>query len=1177
MTGCLKSHLLGLVFVSIFLSTLLAQADEVRSPRTLFSLDGTGWKLVGLRPGEGEKLQLYLPSLNKVHLIPTTVPSDVQTCIGLSDPYGQGPEIVAINKKEWWYLRSFSSPRVGPGRQVRLVFDGVDYFADVWLNGIKLGSHEGAYTRFWFDVTERIQPRGENYLAIRVTSPWKVPERSHYEFMKGEFEETWDALPGPGQVVFPLGLHRSVRLEITAATRLEELQIWTSSLEGDRAELKSRVVISNLGGSKQGTLQLAIKPESFSGPTLSLPAQPFSFSGQPGERQEIEFSAEIDHPQLWWTWDQGPQNLYTVEAAFWDSQGAVLDRTSSVFGIRTLERDSNLLYKLNGRPIFLRGAWYSMSKLYPADTDPWTYEKDLRLARHANMNHLVNYTVVEKEDFYNLADRLGILLFIELPFNQEGPIDALNAHYPRRDEFIRWSSQEVTQIVRTLANHPSVGVWSAVSEVTGNGKDFTTAGDPRIVEAADGYEMFVKKMEDVVTANDPDALYFRSYCDFGEHHFWEGAFFAGTTYDQQFDAQAQFVSEYGALAFFPFEDIRRIVKPDELWDQAGSGWSSLAIPVKMKRMSYLHGWQYFGMDFLTADIAANVDRHLRSFRDYVADSQVYQAFLYGYAADAYRRKIFAPINGIRSWMFKSFPEKPVSGFGVIDCFDTPTMGYYAQKRTFAPVSMSFAARYALESIPAGSPWNVPVWISNATNDAVSLSVQTTLYSLKGDTLRSYGTEVSVGARQAQRVFALKWNLPKEPGIYLLRGRANRGMDEVAAAEMYVKVVPRATRRTLRVLVVGTPEWAQPVADYLSNLGAAVTPVIKEPTVVREPENPFPDSAQKLLYEFDVIWLTGFDNYWREAPDRWTETIVRAIESGVTFVHTGSWSSFHGGNSDRTAALDLTPLAPLLPVEVGHENDVFPKTTYRVGSEVNDTPPRPPSYRIAVSASAPRWLKDVDFAGLTPASYHLLTARPSSTVLLEMDGMPILVVGHSGEGQTIAYTGFSPEGSAKLGEHTTILDRAIRESAENRLFAIISASVLTLASGEDPRVPVKELVETRATPLYETLKNTPHGAWPEVSLSWDRAEGRTQARIQIRNGSRYLRGFRMRFDGPDFRTGRALTLWSDQFFDLLPGEETECNVELLTADHKPLQAMSLAGETIYGADSKTYPIPYPPSW
>jgi beta-mannosidase len=95
--------------------------------------------------------------------------------------------------------------------------------------------------------------------------------------------------------------------------------------------------------------------------------------GKSSERQQIELTAEVENPQLWWTWDQGPQNLYTAEARLLDSHGVLLDSTSTMFGIRTLERDSNLVYKLNGRPVFLRGAWYPMSKLYPASTDRWTY------------------------------------------------------------------------------------------------------------------------------------------------------------------------------------------------------------------------------------------------------------------------------------------------------------------------------------------------------------------------------------------------------------------------------------------------------------------------------------------------------------------------------------------------------------------------------------------------------------------------------------------------------------------------------------------------------------------------------------------------------------------------------------------------------------------------------------
>jgi hypothetical protein len=400
-------------------------------------------------------------------------------------------------------------------------------------------------------------------------------------------------------------------------------------------------------------------------------------------------------------------------------------------------------------------------------------------------------------------------------------------------------------------------------------------------------------------------------------------------------------------------------------------------------------------------------------------------------------------------MFKSFPEKPVGGFGVIDAFDTPTMGYYVQRRTFAPITMSYAVRYALESVPAGSSWKAPVWVSNATNEEASLSIDSVLYSLNGERRLESHARKSVPARQAQEVASVDWRLPEEPGVYLLHGHATQGSNEVASTEMYLKVVPKAARKALRVLVLGTPDWAQPVADYLSNLGAAVTPAIYEPTVVREPKNPFPTSADNLCQNYDVVWLAGFNDYWREAPEQTTQMIVQAIRSGVTFVHTGSWGSFHGGG-ERAAALDLTPLAQLLPIDVQHENDLSPITSYRTGAEINSPPPPSPSHQIAASDAAPPWLRNVDFAGLAPGSYHLLIARPDATVLLRMDNQPLLVSGHYGQGLTLAYLGFSPEGSGSVrDQRPVIVDRAIRSSTEGRLFTIISASLLALASGQDP--------------------------------------------------------------------------------------------------------------------------------
>lgn len=1171
-----RSKLIVSVLAGLFIClTSASRAEDLDSPRRIISLDGSGWQLGGMQPGEGEKAEIHLDGARGKYLTATSVPNNVQLAIGLKDPYSQDKELAEINRKEWWYVRSFPSPKLSAPQRVRLVFEGVDYFADVWLNGQKLGAHEGAFTGFGFDITDKLKSPA-NYLAVRVTSPWKVPGRSHYEFMKGEYEEQWDGMPGPGQTTFPLGLHRSVRLEVTAPARIEELQVATLALKSDRAELKITGLVTNSGTPRQCRLQLTLQPENFSGSALEQPSQAISFSGKPGESQAIELSAAVDHPRLWWTWDTGPQNLYRARATLFDSAGVALDSLSVVFGIRTIERDTNVRYSLNGRPIFLRGAWYPLSRLYPAEPDRWSYEKDLLLARHANMNHLVNFTVVEKKDFYDLADRMGMLLFVEMPFNQLGPLDSLDPKNPRKDEYLKWCSAEVGQIVRALANHPSVAVWCPVAETTTNGQDFTTSWDFRLVEAAEGYEEYVKTMEGVARANDPDSLYFRSFCDFGEKHFWDGGL--GGIYDQHFENATTFVSEYGGMAFFPWESIRKIIDPDQIWNDKHRPWSALNLPVDLGKLSYLTGFSYGGLAMNAEYVYMHADQHLRSLKEFTDVTQIYQDFVYGYAADSFRRRLGNPINGIRSWSFKDFAEKPICSFGVIDPYHTPLPSFYTQKRTFEPVTMSYAVRYVLESVPAGARWTVPVWISNATDESVSGRVESALFSLRGDRLQFHEANASVPSAKALSVCELNWRLPEEPGIYLVRGRFGNDKGTLARAEMYVKVVPRVTRKPLRVLVLGTPDWARTVRDYLSNLGADVAAIIYEPTVVRAPAVPFPASAEELRSNYDVIWLTGFNNYWREAPESWSETIVKAVEAGTTFVHSGGWGSFHGGEDDKTAALDLTPLARILPVEVQAENDVY--ATYALswtGTGGLTKPPQvslPPD-RIRATTNAPGWLKTVDFSNLS-LNYHMLKTRPDAQVLLTVNERPLLVKGRYGKGDVIAYLGFSPGVSARAKDYNpVILDRVLLTSAEHLLFADISASLLALASKEDPALPIAELLKARTTPLFESLKNTSKPAWPELSVSWLQTEGESlRARVRVQNGRDYVRKLRLRFDGPDFAGGRVLALWSNQYFDLLPNETGECTVEIRKADQQPLQKTMLVAETLQGSDSKSYPVPAP---
>jgi beta-mannosidase len=1136
---------------------LLLGAPPPAFPRNAIPLDGPGWKLAGALLGKGEEQGFHARMPGSVRLFDVSVPNNVQLSIGIKDPYGQSPELADVNRKEWWYYRRFRAPATGAGQRARLLFEGADYFAAVWLNGSRLGEHEGAYTQFFFDVTSLLKQDRDNLLAVRVSSPLVVPGRTRSEFMKGEFAEEWDALPGPGQYVNPLGLHRSVRLEITGASRIEHVAAGTVRLQENRAAISVRASVSS-SRPAPAKLSFVVRPENSAGPAIQPPPVEVQLPARPGEEKQVAIEVEVENPRLWWTWDLGPQNLYTVTATLQDANGSTLDQTGATFGIRTIERDSNLLYRINGRTILLRGAWLSLSRLYPASTDRWTYEKDLRLARNANINHLINFTVVEKDDFYELADRLGILIFVELPFRQLGPLDTLDQRHPRRKEYLQWASGEAGRIARALSNHPSVAVWSAIAETAASEADFKLAEDGRLRAAADGYRQFVRMVETAIRENDPDALYHDSYCDFGERHFWFGGHFRDTVFSQHFDAGANFVSEYGAMAFVAPESLRRIVDPSLIWGNARAGWSPLKLPIDLTRMSELHGWQYSGLELVAKRVWDHVDRKPPSLRDYAADTQVYQALLYEYAAEAYRRKLFAPVNGIRSWHFKDFGDSTISGYGVIDAFHVPKPAYYAMKRAYAPISLSLAIREPLDSSAAGARWQAPLWISNAGREKLDLAVETALWSLTGKRIRESVRKVAVEAHRAAIVDRLDWTLPEEAGVYLVRSRALAGRTAVASAETYLKVAPRVLDPAPRVLVVGTTNWTAPVACHLEQLGARVTVAARAPNLTSfQPADRFPGNAAELQRDFDLIWLAGFNAYWREAPEAWTATIVSAVEAGVPMVHTGSWGSCHGGNY-QTAALDLTPLARLLPVELKHENDVWTDSLTPAGAGRTE--------RVQTLAASPDWLRRLDFSGFHVGSYHQLQPNDSAAVLMRVDGQPLLVKGRHGKGTVMAWLAFSPAVSPK-GE----FDAALRSSGEHRSFFLASALLLALASGRATSIDLPGLLEARTTPLFEMLRKLPPGPLPKASLRWESA---TRAHVVIRNGRTYCRGLRVTLEGPDVHGGDALQVWDRQFFDLLPSEQKEAQVEIVMKGGGKPQSLSLRMESMYGSSAERQDVSQP---
>src|SRR6185312_15764902 len=132
--ACIRRLLiLSLWLVAAHLLTGAALAAD--ATRTVISLDQGPWQLTGLQMGQGERLGLPQRFSNVPKSIAVQVPNDVQLTDFVKDPLGQSTDLIEVNRKEWWYTRTFETPQVRPGQEVRLVLDGVDYFADVWFNG----------------------------------------------------------------------------------------------------------------------------------------------------------------------------------------------------------------------------------------------------------------------------------------------------------------------------------------------------------------------------------------------------------------------------------------------------------------------------------------------------------------------------------------------------------------------------------------------------------------------------------------------------------------------------------------------------------------------------------------------------------------------------------------------------------------------------------------------------------------------------------------------------------------------------------------------------------------------------------------------------------------------------------------------------------------------------------
>ena len=345
----------------------------------------------------------------------------------------------------WWYRTEFEVPSEYRGRQIWLNFEGINYRANVWLNGKEIAKDDdlaGAWRTFELNITGTARPGEKNVLAVQVFPP--KPTDLAVTFVD------WNPMPADKD----MGLWRGVYLTSTGPVVVRFPHVITAletpSLEN--AHLTVTAELRNAGGSDiTGTLKGKIENLEFSQPVTL----------QAGESKEVEFSPDkflqlnISNPRLWWPAQMGDQNLYDLHLGF-EIGGRVSDQQNTHFGIREVTSEMNAqgyrVFRINGKRILIRGGGWSPDMMLREE--PQRLEDQIRYTRDMGLNTIRLEGKLETDNFFDLADRYGILIMAGWCC-----CDAWEkwGKWPKANFMI--SAESLRDQIRRLRNHPSFFVW----------------------------------------------------------------------------------------------------------------------------------------------------------------------------------------------------------------------------------------------------------------------------------------------------------------------------------------------------------------------------------------------------------------------------------------------------------------------------------------------------------------------------------------------------------------------------------------------------------------------------------------------------------------------------------------------------------------------------------------------
>ena len=679
--------------------------------------------------------------------VPGTVQQDLMAAGSILDPfYGKNEQAVQwIGESDWLYQCYFDLPTGFESLgATQLCFDGLDTFATVWLNGQQILTTDNMFVPHRVEVGALLRPAG-NQLQILFESVLRRGNELEAQYgklaawngatsrlyvRKAQYHYGWDW----GPVFLTAGIWQQVRLE-SFDSRIAEMNCPIEVADDlSHATIQAQLNIDIANDASSDGLAITLQLWAPDGSLVEAAAVPVVAG-------VVQYTFEVNAPQLWFPHGYGAQPLYRVTASL-KHNGAELDQREQRLGLRRLrlvqepvqhESGTSFFFEVNNIPIFCGGAnWIPADSFTPRITTE-RYRTQLQMAVDAHMVMLRVWGggIYEDDRFYDLCDELGLLVWQDFMF--------ACGIYPAHDWFQQSIKAEAEVAVTRLRHHACLAIWA------GNNEDYAIAESLKLYDPTfegdftqtsfPARAIYEKLLPEICARLDPGRAYWpgspyggATSADptIGDKHTWDIWHGAMADYHDYPKYEGRFVSEFGMEALPALSTIKSFAPEGERYPYS--------------RTLEFHNRADGGQRRLAAYLTDNLPL-VSELEDYLYATQFIQSEALSFALRGWRRRWGGPskyaVSGALVWQLNDC--WPVTSWAIVDYALHAKPAYYTLRREMAPITLGlWDNRYGTASF----------WGVSSLDHAVEGILRLTTWDLNGQQIAESNQPVTLESNRA---------------------------------------------------------------------------------------------------------------------------------------------------------------------------------------------------------------------------------------------------------------------------------------------------------------------------------------------------------------------------------------------------------------------------------------------